>query len=180
MNKIGGGTLWINTNNNTATSPNGGVFINAGLLDFGNRAAGSTTASIGGGDIFVNPNATIRIRGAGNLNTGAGQQVVLTSTPYSSALFRAVAGFTQAQLVSFIQPRATTSNEVTYLSFETGFGANNFDMSGIGDGRYYLGGIGADRTYTRAATGSALLPGLPNHPNSVVGGTSVNPVHRLG
>lgn len=179
INKIGIGTLWVNTNNNTATSPNGGAYINAGLLDFGDRLTGSTTATLGIGDIYVNAGASARIRGAGNLNTAQGQQFVLTSTAYSSALLRTVGAFTQAQLASFIQPRTTTSNEVTYISFEAAPGANNLDQSTLGDGRIYFGAIG-DRTYTGAAVGSSLTPGLANFADSVVGGTSANRVYRLG
>ena len=179
INKINSGVLWINSNNNTATSPNGGAFINAGLLDWGDRLTGSTTASLGVGDIYINPNAAIRIRGTGNINTASGQQVVLTSTPYSSALMRTVGSFTQAQFEAMIQPRTTTSNEVTYVSFEGNLAAANLDQSTLGDGRIYFGGIG-DRTYAGAATGSSLTPGLANLPNAVVGGTSTNRVYRLG
>lgn len=180
VNKVGTGTLWVNGSNNTATSPNGGVYLQAGLLDFGNRAAGSTTASLGLGDIFVNPGASIRIRGVGNLNTASGQQVVPIGTSYSPALVRTVASFTQAQIASFIQPRVTTSNEVVFLALEAAPGANNLDLGGLGDGRIFLGAIGADRTYTGAATGSSLLPGIANLPDSLVGGTSTNRVYRLG
>lgn len=179
INKIGGGVLWINSNNNTATAPNGGAYINAGLLDWGDRLTGSTTASLGVGDIYINAGAAIRIRGTGNINTASGQQVILTSTPYSSALLRTVGAFNQAQLQAIIQPRTTTSNEVTYISFEGNLAAANLDQSTLGDGRIYFGGVG-DRTYTGAATGSSLTPGLPNLPDAVVGGTSLNRVYRLG
>lgn len=182
INKVGPSTLYINSTNSGATAPNGGVFLNGGLLDFGNRAAGSTTATIGTGDIYVNAGAQIRIRGTGNLNTGAGQQVVLTGTPYSPSVLRTVASYTQANLSSFIQSRigATTSNEVTYVGFEAALAASNLDQSTLGDGRIYFGAVGADRTYTGAATGSALTPGLSNIANSVLGGTSTNRVYRLG
>ena len=177
INKIGSGTLWVNSSNNNLTGP---TYINSGLLDWGNRVAGNTTVNLGSGDIFVNAGASARVRGAGNLNTAAGQQIVLTSTPYSSALLRTVASFTQAQLQSFIQPRTTTSNEVSYVSFEAGLAADNLNQSLLGDGRIYFGAHGADRTYTGAATGSVLLPGLANHANAVVGGASANRVYRLG
>lgn len=177
IHKIGTGTFWVNSNN--AATLTGPTYVNSGLLDWGNRFAGSTTANLGTGDIFVNPGASARVRGVGNLNTAGGQQIVLTGTPYSSSLLRTVASFTQAQLQNFIQPRTTTSNEVTYVSFEAGLAADNLNQSLLGDGRIYFGAIG-DRTYSGAATGSSLLPGLANHPNAVVGGASSNRVYRLG
>jgi hypothetical protein len=102
----------------------------------------------------------------------------MTSTPYSSSLLRLVGSFDQAQLASFIAPRTTTSNEVTYISFEGAVNGANLDMSVLGDGRYYLGAVG-DRTYTGNGNGF-IVPGLANHPNAVVGGTSTNRVYRFG
>jgi autotransporter-associated beta strand protein len=177
INKVGTGTLWVHSAN---TSLAANVYINAGLLAFGNASVGNTTASLGMGDIFVNPGAQIQVRGTGNINTGLGQQVVLTGTPYAPAVFRSTFAATQANLQSLIQARTTTSNEVSYLSWEAAPAAANYDQSLIGDGRIFFGAIAADRTYSGAATGSALTPGLANLPNSVIGGTSSNRVYRLG
>jgi autotransporter-associated beta strand protein len=176
INKIGNGVLWVNSNNSANLV--GPTYINAGMLDWGNRLAQSTTANLGVGDIFVNAGASARIRGVANVNTALGQQMYLTSTPYSSALIRPVGSVTQAQLKAIIGDRTTTSNEVTYLSWEGGTLNNNLDQSQLGDGRIYFGAIG-DRTYNGTGTGS-IIPGLANHPNAVVGGASSNRVYRFG
>jgi autotransporter-associated beta strand protein len=178
INKVNTGTLWVNSANNNLTGP---TYINAGLLTFGNRAAGNTAATLGSGDIFVNPGAAIQVRGTANVNTGLGQQVVLTGTPYSPAVFRSLFALTQADYTSMIASGVSNSNQVAILAMEaTTPAAANLDMSAIGDGRLYLGSISADRTYGGAAAGSALIPGLANLPNSVVGGSSTNRVYRLG
>ena len=177
LNKFGANTLWIHSAN---PGLNANVYVNAGLLAFGNRAVGNTTANLGVGDIFVNPGAAVQVRAMANINTGSGQQVVLTGTPYAPSLFRSAFGATQANLEALIQPRTTTSNEVTYISWEGTPAAANYNQSTIGDGRVFFGAIAADRTYTGAATGSALTPGLANIAESVVGGSSTNRVYRLG
>lgn len=175
FNKVNTGTLWVHSKNNNLTGP---TYINAGLLDWGNRAAANNTATLGSGNIYVNAGAGARIRATTNINSASGQRVVLTSTPYSSALLRPVASLTQAQLQDIIGTRTTTSNEVTYLAFEGGTLNQNLDQSLLGDGRIYFGGIG-DRTLTGASTG-IIVPGLANHTNAVVGGTSANRVYRFG
>jgi autotransporter-associated beta strand protein len=175
INKIGTGTLWVHSTNSNLTGP---TYINAGLLDWGNRAVANNTATLGTGNIYVNAGAGARVRATTNINSGSGQRIVLTSTPYSSALLRPVASLTQAQLQAIIGTRTTTSNEVSYLSFEGGTLNFNLDQSLLGDGRIYFGAIG-DRTLTGAALGS-IVPGLANHANAVVGGTSANRVYRFG
>lgn len=177
INKINTGTLWVHSTNNNLTGP---TYINAGLLAFGNRSVGNNTATLGVGNIFVNPGAAIQVRATTNINSASGQRVVLTGTPYSPAVFRALAAFTQGELTSMISSGASNSNQVAILAMEATPAASNLDMSTIGNGRMFLGSISADRTYTGAATGSALLPGLANLSNSVVGGTSTNRVYRLG
>lgn len=177
FNKTNTAALWINSANPTLLAS---TYINAGLLAFGNRLTGSTTANLGVGDIYINPGAAIQVRAMGNINTGAGQQVNLVGTPYAPSVFRAAFGATQAELQSLIASRTTTSNEVAVISWEATPAAANYDQSLIGDGRVFFGAIAGDRTYTGAATGSALIPGLSNLSNSVVGGTSTNRVYRLG
>jgi autotransporter-associated beta strand protein len=177
INKTNTGTLWINSANPTLAAS---TYVNAGLLAFGNRLTGSTTANLGAGDIFVNPGAAIQVRGTGNINTGAGQQVNLVGTAYAPSVFRTTFAATQANLTSMIQSRTATSNEITYLAWEANPAAENYNQSTIGDGRIYFGAIAGDRTYTGAAAGSALTPGLSNLANSVMGGTSTNRVYRLG
>jgi autotransporter-associated beta strand protein len=175
INKIGAGVLWVHSTNNNLTGP---TYINAGLLDWGNRAVANNTATLGTGNIFVNAGASARTRAVTNINSGLGQRIVLTSTPYSSALYRPIHDVTQAQLQAIIGTRTTTSNEVTYLAFEGGTLNQNLDQSLLGDGRIYFGAIGA-RTFTGAATG-IIVPGLANHTNAVVGGTSTNRIYRFG
>jgi autotransporter-associated beta strand protein len=176
INKIGTGVLWVNSNNTSNLT--GPTYVNAGLLDWGDRATANNTATLGTGNIYANAGASVRTRAIGNINSALGQRIVLTSTPYSSALYRPVHTVTQAQLQAIIANRTTTSNEVSYLAWEGGTLNENLDQSLLGDGRIYFGGIG-DRTLTGAATGS-IVPGLANHPNAVVGGTSSNRVYRFG
>ena len=182
INKVGGGTLWVNTNNNTATSPNGGVFINAGALDFGNRATANATATIGIGDIFINPGAEILVRGIGNVNTASGQEVVLTGTPYSPSVFRAFSALTQTDFTSLIRNTSatTTSNEVVVIGFSGTPAASNFDQSTIGNGRVFFGSVSADRFINGAAGVGTLTPGLADLANNVVGSGEANRVYRLG
>lgn len=175
INKIGSGTLWVHSTNNNLTGP---TYINAGLLDWGNRSVSNGNATLGTGNIYVNAGAGARIRATTNINTGLGQKVYLTSTPYSSALLRPIVSLTQVQLQDIIGTRTTTSNEVTYLSFEGGTLNQNLDQSLLGDGRIYFGGNG-DRTYNGSGNGF-IIPGLASHPNAVVGGSSTNQVYRLG
>lgn len=170
FNKTNTATLWINSVNPSLLVS---TYINAGLLAFGNRLTGSTTANLGVGDIFVNPGAAIQVRATANINTGAGQQVVLTGTPYSAAVFRSVLAGTQANYTSMITSGASNSNQVAVLALEAN-NANALDFSAIGNGRLYLGANG-DRSYTAAS----ITAGLANLPNSVIGGTSTNPVHRF-
>ena len=175
INKIGSSVLWVHSTNNNLTGP---TYINAGLLDWGNRATANATATLGTGNIFVNAGASARTRGVANINSASGQRIVLTSTPYSSAVYRPLHDVTQAQLQTIIASRTTTSNEVSYLAWEGGTLNQNLDQSLLADGRIYFGGS-SDRSLTGATTGS-LVPGLANHPNAVVGGTSTNRVYRLG
>lgn len=175
INKIGTGTLWIGSTNNDLTGP---TYLNAGLLDWGNRQAANTTATLGSGNIYVNAGAQMRIRGAANINTGLGQKVVLTGTAYAPAVLRPVAGFTQAEYQSMLQSTTSTSNEVAIIAFEGGTLNQNLDQSTMGNGRMFFGNVG-DRTLAGSGNGS-ITPGLANLPDSVVGGTSTNQVYRLG
>lgn len=170
FNKANTGTLWINSANPTLAA---NVYVNAGLLAFGNRLTGSTTANLGAGDIFVNPGAQIQVRGTANINTGLGQQVVLTGTQYAPAIIRSTFNATQAQYQAMIQSTTPASNQVNMLSLEV-TQTNPIDMSSIANGRLYLGASG-DRSYTAAS----IAPGLANLPESVIGGTSANPVYRF-
>ncbi|MGC3969632.1 MAG: autotransporter-associated beta strand repeat-containing protein [Pirellulales bacterium] len=176
LNKIGTGTLWINSTNNSAFG--GGIYVNAGLLAFGNRLANSNTATIGSGAIQVNPGAQIRVNSVANINTAAGQTVRLVGTPYSPAIFRAVGSFAQTDYQNMIEYSTSTSNSVTVIAFEGSTITQNLDQSTIGDGRVFFGNIG-DRVYN-GATDGYIIPGLSNLPNSVVGGDSTNRVYRLG
>ncbi len=73
---------------------------------FGNRLTGSTTANLGAGNIYVNPGAQpSKCEAQANINTGLGQQVVLTGTPYAASIFRSVGVFTQAQYQDMIESR---------------------------------------------------------------------------
>lgn len=170
LNKVGTGTLWVHSTNNNLLA---NVYINAGLLAFGNRAVGNNTATAGTGDIFVNPGASIQVRATTNINTGSGQQIYLTGTPYSASVFRSVGAFTQAQYQNMIVSGNTNSNQVAVLALESN-NNNALDFSSIGNGRLYLGANG-DRSYGAAS----IAPGLANLANSVVGGTSTNPVYRF-
>ncbi len=170
FNKTNTSNLWINSANPTLAA---NVYVNAGLLAFGNRLTGSTTANLGTGDIFVNAGAQIQIRGTGNINTGLGQQVVLTGTQYAPAIARTAFNVTQANLTSMIQATTPGVNQVAMVALEA-TQSNPLDLSGIANGRLYLGANG-DRSYTAAS----ILPGLGNLPNSVIGGTSTNPVYRF-
>lgn len=170
FNKTNTSNLWINSANPTLAA---NVYVNAGLLAFGNRLTGSTTANLGAGDIFVNPGAQIQIRDLANINTGLGQQVVLTGTQYAPSIARITFNATQANLTSLIQATTPGVNQVVMLSLEA-TQSNPLDLSGIANGRLYLGASG-DRIYSAAS----ILPGLANLPNSVIGGTSTNPVYRF-
>lgn len=171
INKVGGGTLWIHSTNNTLTGP---TYINSGLLAFGNRAIGNTTATLGTGNIFVNPGGAIQVRAATNINTGLGQKVVLTGTQYSPAVLRSTFDITQAQLEAMIaSPTVTTATQHSVFALEGNL-TQSYNMSTVGNGRLFLGASG-DRSYT----GAALSPGLSNIANAVVGGGSTNPVHRF-
>lgn len=177
INKVGTSTLWVHSTNNALTGP---TYINAGRLDFGNRAVANATATLGIGDIYINPGAEINVRGVGNINTGSGQQVVLTSTPYSTSTFlAAVSTFTQAQYQSMIATSTPTSNENMVIAFGSGTAvAQNLDQSTIGNGRVFFGANTAV-TYNGVGTGS-ITPGLANLAESVSGGASTNRVYRLG
>lgn len=171
INKINTGTLWVHSKNNNLTGP---TYINAGLLAFGNRAVGNNTATLGTGDIFVNPGAAIQVRAATNINTGLGQQVVLTGTQYSPAVLRSTFDITQAQLAAMVaSPTVTSATQHSIFALEGNL-TQSYNMAAVGNGRLFLGASG-DRNYT----GAALSPGLPNIANAVVGGGSTNPVHRF-
>jgi autotransporter-associated beta strand protein len=176
INKIGTGTLWVNSTNNALRAP---VYINSGGLDFGNRAAANTTATLGTGTIFVNPNSDLRIRAATNINTALGQDAVLTGTSYSPAALRMLVGtaLTQAQIQAIVRNRTATitSNENVLIVFEGGTLNQALDQSTIGTGRVHFANVG-DRTYAAAS----LVPGLANLSGSVIGGASTNRVYRLG
>lgn len=177
INKIGTARLSINSAN---TALNANVYINSGLLDYSNRANANTTASLGRGQIYINPGAAILLRAAANINTGLGQKVSLVGTPYSPSVARLLFGATQSNLETLFASRTTTSNEVQYIAWEATPAAANYDQSLIGDGRVFFGASAGDRTYTGAATGSALIPGFGNLANSIIGGDGANRVYRLG
>ena len=179
INKIGTGNLWVHSTNNSLTGP---VYINAGLLAFGNRAVGNTTATLGTGDLFINPGAEIQVRAMTNINTALGQEVVFTATPYAPAVFRGVGAFTQANLTSLIRNTisTTTSNDMVVIGFEATPAADNFDQSTLGNGRVFFASVAADRTITGAAGNGTLTPGLADLANNVVGNGSTNRVYRLG
>ncbi|MGB8170116.1 MAG: autotransporter-associated beta strand repeat-containing protein, partial [Chthoniobacteraceae bacterium] len=159
LNKINTGALWIGTNTNTL---GGGAYVQAGILRFGTPRVASTTAQLGTGRLTINPDAEIRLEAIGNINTTAGQQVHLVSTPYAPAVFRTPA-LTQTQYQSLIT--ATSDGLLSLLGTES----NALDMSTIGGGRMYLTSVEADRTYNAAT----LDPGLAD-----VGGS--HRVFRLG
>ncbi|MGC3968301.1 MAG: autotransporter-associated beta strand repeat-containing protein [Pirellulales bacterium] len=176
IHKVGAGTLWVHSVNNSLSGP---IYINQGALDFGNRSVANTSATIGTGDIFVNAGAEIRVRGVGNINTALGQQVRLTGTAYSPAVLRALAtNLTQANYQAMVEATTSTSNDNVIISFENAVG-QNLDQSTIGNGRVFFGNA-ANATYSGATVGSSLTPGLANSANSVVGGNSTNRVYRLG
>lgn len=178
FDKIGTGTLWIHSTNTSFSSP---IYINAGALDFGNRSVANNTASFGTGPIYINAGASIRLRNTANINTALGQTVSLIGTPYSASLMRVLqASPTMAAIGAIIQPRTSTSNEVTVLGFENAISAEDWDQSALGDGRIYFGAVSADRTYTGSGTTGVLTPGLASLPNNVVGGGSTNRAYRLG
>ena len=170
INKTNTAVLWINSANPTLEAA---TYVNAGLLAFGNRLTGSTTANLGMGNIYVNPGAAIQVRAVANINTGVGQQVVLTGTPYSASVFRSVGVFTQSQYQDMIVSGNTNSNQVAVLALEA-TNNNALDFATLGNGRLYLGASG-DRTYGAPS----IAPGLANLANSVIGGTSTNPVYRF-
>jgi autotransporter-associated beta strand protein len=176
IHKVGTGTLWVHSANNALNAP---VYINSGGIDFGNRAVANTSANLGTGTIFVNPNADLRIRAATNINTALGQDVVLTGTPYSPASLRMLVGtaLNQSQIQAIVRDRtaSVTSNENIQIVFEGGTLNQALDQSTIGTGRVHFANVG-DRTYNAAS----LVPGLANLPGSVIGGTSTNRVYRLG
>ncbi|MBL9182202.1 MAG: autotransporter-associated beta strand repeat-containing protein [Verrucomicrobiaceae bacterium] len=171
INKINTGTLWVHAKNNNLTGP---TYINAGLLAFGNRVVGNNTATLGTGNIFVNPGGAIQVRAATNINTGLGQKVVLTGTQYSPAVFRSTYNISQAELEAMIvSPTVTSATQHAVFAHEGNL-TNSYNMSTVGNGRLFIGATG-DRTYS----GATLSPGLPNLANAVVGGGSTNPVHRF-
>ncbi len=170
FNKIGTSTLWINSDNSTLAA---NTYVNSGLLAFGNRLTGNTTANLGVGNIYVNPGAQIQVRGAANINTSLGQQIKLTGTQYAPAIIRSTFNITQAQLQAMVQSTIPNTNQTNTLSIE-GTQSNPIDMSSVANGRLYLSASG-DRTYSAAS----IAPGLANLPDSVVGGTSTNPVYRF-
>lgn len=179
INKIGTGTLWVHSTNNSLTGP---VYINGGLLAFGNRAVGNNTATLGIGDIFVNPGAEIQVRALTNINTASGQELVLTGTPYSPSIIRATAAFTQANFSSLIRNTTAqmTSNDMMVIGFEGTPAAENFDQSALGNGRVFFASVSADRTITGSGTNGSLTPGLADLPNNVIGNGSTNRVYRFG
>lgn len=170
FNKTNTATLWINSANPTLAA---NTYINAGLLAFGNRLTGSTTANLGAGDIFINPGAQIQVRGTANVNTGLGQEVVLTGTQYAPAIIRTTFSITQAQLQAMVRSTTPATNQTNTLSIET-TQSSPIDMSSVANGRLYLSASG-DRTYNAAS----IAPGLANLPDAVIGGTSTNPVYRF-
>lgn len=176
ISKIGTSTLWVHSANNNLNAP---IYINAGALDFGNRSVANNSANLGTGDIFINPGAEIRVRNIANINHALGQQVRLTGTPYSPAVLRAFASFTQAEYESIIETTTATSNQNSIIVFNGVTVNQNLDQSRIGNGRVFFGTADADRTYAGAGNGF-IVPGLANLPNSVVGGDSANRVYRLG
>ena len=174
VNKIGQGTMWVNGANNLV---NGGVYINAGRLDFGDRLTASAGASLGTSDLTINPGAEIVVRGLANINSAQGQQIILNGTAYSPAVLLPTIALSQADAQSLIQPSVGTTNGVQIIAFNTGI-SQNLDQSTIGSGRIFFG-ENTNITYTGTGTGS-LTPGLASLPNNVIGNDSPNRVYRLG
>lgn len=160
INKINTGTLWIDSD--TSATYSGNVFIQAGMLRFGNPRAGNNTAKLGSGLLTINPGAEMRLTALTNINTAANQKIDLVSTPYSTAVLRTVP-LTQAEYQQILT--STSNGQLALLGTQ----GSALDMSTIGNGRMYLGTVEADRTYNAAT----LAPGLAD-----AGGT--NRVYRLG
>jgi autotransporter-associated beta strand protein len=175
INKIGTGTLFVNSSTNLL---GGGVYINAGRLDFGDRLSTTGVASLGIGPLNINADADIVVRGAGNINVAQGQRIVLNGTAYAPAVLLPTVSFTQADYQGMIQSSVATSNAVQMIAFGGGTLNNNLDQSSMGGGRMFFGANSA-LTYTGSGNGT-LSPGLPNLPNSIIGNDSTNPVYRHG
>jgi autotransporter-associated beta strand protein len=73
--KNGRSSLWLDAENTFS----GGLYINAGIVEFGNIVAGNNTSNAGTGLITINPGAGIQLRSAANILPG--QQIDMRSIP---------------------------------------------------------------------------------------------------
>ncbi|MCX6856579.1 MAG: autotransporter-associated beta strand repeat-containing protein, partial [Verrucomicrobia bacterium] len=163
--KNGGGTLWFNDN----TSSNSPVFVNQGLLRFGNPGAGSVTATAGTGAIQLNPLGAIRVDAPANVPTAG--QVTSIGTTWSLPISRVGAALTQAQIVAYTNAASTN----TQLRLDTA-NSNALNMAAIGDGSFILGSQGAV-TYSGNTldAGNQVTLGQNGYVAGATGGT-----YRLG
>ncbi|MDB6120930.1 MAG: Autotransporter-associated beta strand repeat protein, partial [Verrucomicrobiaceae bacterium] len=168
--KNGAGSLWFddrtigNGTANAISTFTGGLYINAGLLRFGNVAAVSNVATAGTGTITINPGAQVRLESANNINTGAGQSVVATGINPSMAVVRVLgdAATSPTQLAALLSNSSSTGKlliEATY--------AAPLNLATIGDGSFYFGsqaaisytanslGVGTGNTYRIGANDAA-------------------------
>jgi len=112
INKIDTGTLWINSPTNSVS---GGIYVNAGMLRFGNPLAGDPVVQAGTGMLTINPGSEIRLEGPtlANINTVAGQKVDLVGAAYAAAVFRTPA-VTQAEYQDALT--STSDGQLALLS----------------------------------------------------------------
>ncbi len=158
--KNGGNEIWFDDRLAGSAAPNavntftGGIYINQGLMRFGNLGGASTLATAGTSQIQINPEGAIRLEAGTNIDTGSGQSVLAMGSVARFATVRILAANTPAQLAALINPASTNSTlriEATY--------ANPLSLAAgsIGDGSLYLGSQG-----TIAYTANALGAGNGN------------------
>ncbi|MBL9095075.1 MAG: autotransporter-associated beta strand repeat-containing protein [Planctomycetaceae bacterium] len=161
LNKLGGGTLYVNADNSNFR---GGTVISAGTVIFGNLLGSSSivyngNATLGTGNVTVNPGAAVRFTALGNIS--AGQRYNFASNALSLA---------RADLQLDADPSAFSirSNTSGALALNVATYSTALDMARLGDGTWSLGAVGTS-SY-RAAT---LGAGLGNVYRFGAGGSSV-------
>ena len=188
------GNLWITATN---TSFTGGIILNSyqtqqGALRFGDFVGGganqgSATATIGSGQIRINPNAQIHLEDVTNI-AGGNRQLMMVSAAshYSLVALRdstKVNNFTQAYLNTLF-----TTDSVGILALESNETyTGSLDMSTIGSGRMYLGagnvgGVTNNGNFTGATmtAGAGSLYRLGGGTLDVNGALNIDSTSALG
>jgi autotransporter-associated beta strand protein len=152
--KQGGGSLWFNNSASTFTGP---LYVEAGILRFGNGGTTSTTATVGNASsIVLDPGAAIQLQATTNINTGIGQKIDARSGNFAG-------GFDTVQMNAAMNPASLITSTSSGLLVGAVAMSTALDMSTIGNGTFQLATT-TQLQYTATTLGagapSANIPGV--------------------